>query len=177
MSDIMYVCITHTFKSCRTHARYIPHLNRASNASNEIIAAYYYTHCRSAVNNELLSQVVNFVQSDQFFTILQNSELAIPRLSQKEKISRDSNQDKEDNHYNIGNARLITAAVVSLLKRASYRTHDPNGSHSLAIAPIVLICSQEESRKTDLYSLQTCMAQTRSLLGGCIMTQITIGYN
>ena len=64
LSDIVHVCITHTFKSCRTHARYIPHLNQVSNASHEITAAHYYTPRRSAVNNELLSQVVNFVQSD-----------------------------------------------------------------------------------------------------------------
>ena len=53
-------------------------------------------------------------------------------------MSRNFNQHWEDKTLTIWeNPRLITA-VVRLQKRASYRTHDPNGSHSLAIAPIAL---------------------------------------
>ena len=38
-----HVCISHNFRSYRTHDRYIPQFNQVPNASNEITVAYYTT--------------------------------------------------------------------------------------------------------------------------------------
>ena len=69
--------------------------------------------------------------------------------------------------------RLI-AAAVRLQKRELYRTYNQNGSHSLAIAPIVLTCSPEESHRLVSYTYMH-VTDTSSLLGQCIMTQIAEG--
>ena len=49
--------------------------------------------------------------------------------------------------------------------------HDQNGSRSLAIAPMVLTCSQEESHRPESF-IYTYVADTCSLLEECISTQI-----
>ena len=70
--------------------------------------------------------------------------------------------------------RLI-AAAVRLQKRELYRTYNQNGSHSLAIAPIVLTCSPEESHRLVSYTYMH-VTDTSSLLGEFI-TQSTDGYH
>ena len=40
-----HVCISHNFRSYRTHDRYIPQFNQVPNASNEITVAYYTRTC------------------------------------------------------------------------------------------------------------------------------------
>ena len=62
------------------------------------------------------------INSSQFCKI---QSLPFPGFQKMRKVARTSTKIGKINHCNIGNARLITAAVVSLLKRASYRTHDP----------------------------------------------------
>ena len=90
-------------------------------------------------------------------------------------MSRNFNQHWEDKTLTIWeNPRLITA-VVRLQKRASYRTHDPNGSHSLAIAPNGLICSHKES-PTDLYPFHKCISQIHvNCMGNASWRRLQLG--